>query len=79
METVIRIYNDGKGKRESFEAWIEGIDLDRGYGASASEAIECYKNNLSKHASRVLNSWVDLKDGEFDTIHVDWAGNPVIR
>ena len=79
MKTVIKIHNDGKGRCQSFEAWIEGIDVDRGYGASAPEAIECYRKNLSKLKSHIVSAWTDLGGGEFDTVNVDWAGNPVNR
>jgi len=73
----IRIHNDGKEKHQSFEAWIEGCDCEKGYGHNADEAVLEFKNNLEKITLRMQLALRDLKLNNFETVKVNCLGEEI--
>jgi hypothetical protein len=74
---TLKIHNDGKEKHQSFEAWVEGIDCEKGYGATREEAIDEYKKELERFWQRVSIARSDLVLGGFEVIKVDWCGKEI--
>ena len=70
----LKIHNDGKDKYQSFEAWIDGIDCERGYGTTEEEAIKEYIGVLENYSNRVMIAFQGLKLNSFEKIKVDWSG-----
>ncbi len=82
---MIHIHNDGKGKRQSFEASIgdkdefgnkllagEGVT---GYGATQEEAIAELKTNVQNYLDSIA---VKLAAVDYtQTIPTDWQGKPL--
>jgi SHS2 domain-containing protein len=67
---MIKVHNDGKGKYQSFEAYITG-DIDiRGYGETEEEAITELKYKLDELIHTISNTdfnliqYVDCKGDE---------------
>lgn len=73
---IIKIHNDGKGKHQSFEAWIEDFDIERGYGETESQAISEYHKNVIE-ASNKLTDLLSLPWSGFKREKVDWKGEPI--
>ena len=73
----LKIHNDGKEKHQSFEAWIDGIDCEKGYGATEQEAVEEYKRELKKFSMRVTVAMQDMELGSFEAVKVDWSGKEI--
>ena len=63
----LKIYNDGKGKSQSFEAFTDVFDC-RGYGETEEEAIAEYKRLLSEHVNKLVTIDFD------DKVYVDFLG-----
>lgn len=78
MEDKIKllVHNDGKEKYQSFEVWIDGLDVEKGYGETVSEAISEYKNNLKVASDKLLNI-LDSDISSIDRVKVDWSGKPL--
>jgi len=74
MSVELKIHNDGKEKYQSFEAWVDGIDCNRGYGATEAEAIEEYKRELKIYSTRSTFAIQNIELGSFETVKVDFAG-----
>ena len=72
--TELKIHNDGKEKYQSFEAWLDEIDCEKGYGATEEEAIKEYIGVLDHYSKRVAAACQDLKLNSFEKIKVDWSG-----
>ena len=79
MSVELKIHNDGKEKYQSFEAWVDGIDCNNGYGATEAEAIEEYKRELKKFLMRVTVAIQNIELGSFETVKVDFAGRELNR
>jgi hypothetical protein len=73
----LKIHNDGKEKLESFEAWIEGIDCEKGYGATKLEAIEEYKRELKRFSMRVTAAMQDMELEDYEAVNVDRSGKEI--
>ncbi len=50
----IKIYDDKKCKHQSFEAWIDNIDCERGYGFDKDSAVNEYELNLGNYMADIL-------------------------
>jgi len=74
---ILNIHNDGKEKYQSFEAYIEGVDCERGYGASEDEAIKEYKKALGRYETRVAVALQDLTLGNIEISKVDCLGKVI--
>ena len=79
MSVELKIHNDGKEKYQSFEAWVDGIDCNNGYGATEAEAIEEYKRELKKFSMRVTVAMQNIELGSFEAVKVDFAGRELNR
>lgn len=80
MSVILKIHNDGKEKYQSFEAWIDGIDCNKGYGATEAEAIEEYKRELKIYSMRVtvaMSFMQNMELGSFEAVNVDWSGEVI--
>lgn len=73
----LKVHNDGKEKHQSFESWIDGIDCEKGYGATEKEAIEEYKIELKKYSMRVTVAMQCMELGSFEVLKVDWSGKEI--
>ena len=76
---TLKIHNDGKEKYQSFEAWIDGIDCEKGYGASKAEAISEYKKELKRYSLRITVASQDMSLGNFEEVSVDWTDKAIKR
>ena len=72
----ILVNNDGKGKYQSFEVWMEDLDIEKGYGETVSEAIVEYTKNL-KSASDKLLKILGSDLHAVERVKVDWSGKPI--
>jgi hypothetical protein len=70
------VHNDGKEKYQSFEVWIEDLDVEKGYGETVSEAISEYKNNLKLASEKLLNI-LGSDISSIERVKVDWSGKPL--
>lgn len=66
----VKIHNDGKEKRESFEARLEDINLT-GFGSTQEEAIADLKRLVQGLVASLRNVNYD------DVTMVDWQGQPL--
>lgn len=70
----LKIHNDGKEKYQSYEAWLEGIDCSRGYGATMAEAINEYTKELMKYNLYISNIVREIHLQEYEIEEVDYQG-----
>ncbi len=73
----IKVYNDTKEKPQSFEAWIDGVDLERGYGANKEEAVAAYQVILTRYYMRLRVAQQDMQLGSFKIIRVNNMGRTI--
>jgi len=74
---ILKIHNDGKQKHQSFEAWLDEIDCERGYGSTQEQAISEYKRELDSHQKKIFAAAQDLAGDSFETLMVDWRGQSI--
>ena len=75
--TIVKVHNDGKEKCQSFEAWIDDIDCERGYGPTAHAAIQEYEQKLNNYQARLAVACLCLESEQFETIEVDYSGREI--
>jgi hypothetical protein len=73
----LTIRNDGKKKHQSFEAWVEGVDCDRGYGWTEQEATDEYKRELKELSKDLNEKFEHLYTCRFETKVVDFRGKEI--
>ena len=73
----LTIRNDGKEKHQSFEAWIEGVDCDRGYGWTEQEATDKYKLKVEEFSKTLNETFEQLYTCRFETKVVDSRGKEI--
>jgi len=68
----VNIHNDGKQKRQSYEAYLDGKASNIvGYGASEAEAVENLKIEVANYI--MLLQTIDYSN----TVQVDCSGEPL--
>jgi hypothetical protein len=74
---LLKIHNDGKEKHESWEAYCDDIDCERGYGATEEEAVIAYRLNLYKLIDTIsaVRSLLFTQEGVSNKAYVDCHGN----
>lgn len=73
-EITLHIYDDGKGKDQSWEASSDQFP-ERGYGSTKRAALEDYRRILSQKM-QVIGTLMDaIRNNK--AVQVDWLGDPV--
>jgi len=75
----LKIHNDGKEKYQSWEVWIDGLDIETGYGSTEKEAIAEFINIITNHSEYINAIVTDLKLNKFNTLKVNFDGSEIIK
>ncbi len=73
----VKVHNDGKGKYQSYEAWVNGVDCNKGYGSTEQEAIDDYFKEIKKEILRLTKIKADILVGDIKIVNVDCLGKEV--
>lgn len=76
----IKIHNDGKKKYQSYEAFIDDLRLDTGYGENEETALLELKENLEELKRRVKGYEESLNKvlaSEATALLVDYKGDEI--
>jgi hypothetical protein len=75
---LIKIYNDGKERHQSFEAWCDELEeVDRGYGSTEEEAIAEYGRLLNNYHNKLVRAYRSFSREVVETQNVGYNGNAI--
>jgi len=79
MENIkIKLHNDGKGKHQSFEAYLSDINEHiGGYGATQKEALVAMMSNLEIYIEKLQAIETVFTGGEYMIEEVDCVGDVI--
>lgn len=76
---MLKYHDDGKGKWQSHEVWVEKgsdsafNDISKGYGATFEEALHEYKKNVEKAKNELYSVNLDKEKA----VAVRFDGKPI--
>jgi hypothetical protein len=76
---LLKCYNDGKGKYQSFEVWEDTYplsEIDHGFGYDIDEATNNYFLNVDSKLE-LLQKFIENFKGNEDIVLVDCMGKPI--
>jgi len=75
--TKLKTYDDRKERFQSVEVWVNKLDIERGYGADITEAVESYKANVEIEYNLIKEVFDDLLLSLYEIEEVDGRGEPI--